>query len=251
VEAPVGTEVTLSVRATEPLEVAQMTIGAESVPMTIAADVHAPNSGTAVARFTVRESKRYAIRMASRAGVSGAFRGGSIRATADRPPVVLVRDTASRDRDAGERELLPIAFQAADDYGLSRLDAELTVTRAAGGATRLSTAVPIARGAKQEQGVFTLDVRALGAVRGDAMELRFRAEDRAGQFALSVPLRWKVIAPSVSNRPHEPVAPVVPSTQHAEPAVPVDPPGFEDPLRAYFDALRDGGATRGGKVSPD
>jgi hypothetical protein len=238
IEAPAGTEVTLRIDATEPLDVATMTIGAESVPMTV--DAKSPTSASAT--FTVRENRRYTIRMASRAGASGAFRGGTIRALPDRPPVVRFREASTTPRLAAERDVLPIAFQAGDDYGLARLDAEVVLHRASGASTRLSTAVPIARSAKQEQGVFTLDVPALGAARGDTIELRFRAEDRAGQFDLSPPLSLKVVTTSASTAPAPtpPATPAAPATQHAEPSVPLDPPGFDDALRAYFDAVRRG-----------
>jgi hypothetical protein len=239
IEAPAGTEVTLTIDATEPLDVASMTIGAQSVPM-LATGAQAPHAATA--KFTVRDNRRYAIRMASKAGASGAFRGGTIRAIADRPPVVRFRETQpAADREAGERDVVPVPFQSADDHGLARLDAELAVTRATGGSSHLSTAVPISRGAAtQEQGLFMLDVPALGAKRGDTVELRFRAEDRAGQFALSPPMRWTIDQNSKSPRLSAPLAAPA-TTQRAEPSVPLDPPGFEDSLRAYFDAIRGGG----------
>src|SRR5439155_3062358 len=59
IEAPAGTEVTLRIDATEPIDVAGMTIGAESIPMTPGG----PKSPTtATATFTVRENRRYTIR---------------------------------------------------------------------------------------------------------------------------------------------------------------------------------------------
>ena len=245
IESPAGSEVTLGIDATEPLDVATMTIGAESLPM----GVNAKSATAAAATFTVRDNRRYTIRMASKAGASGAFRGGTIRAIPDRPPVARIRDLSEDTRNVGERELLPIAFQAGDDYGLARLDAEIVITRAegGGGSTRLTTAVPIARPARQERGVFTLDLPALRARRGDAVELRFRAEDRAGQFDLSPPLRLDVVAaaagaaapaPPAISPTAPPSPPLSPTQQQPQPTVPLDPPGFEDALRAYFDAVR-------------
>jgi hypothetical protein len=238
IEASAGSEVALLIEATEPLDVATMTIGAESVPMTIAE--RRPN--LARATFTIRDNRRYTIRMASQAGASGAFRGGTIRSIPDRPPVVRILELAADARDASEREVMPVTFQAGDDYGLARLDAEIELRRSGGGLTRLSSAVPIVRSAKQQQGVFSLEMAALDAKPGDQIELRFRAEDRAGQFDLSSPLQLRVVAGGGSAPATviaQPSAASVPTTQRtAEPGVPLNPPGFEDALRAYFDAVR-------------
>jgi hypothetical protein len=237
-EAPAGTQVMLQIEASEPLDVAGMTIGAESIPMTVAS-APAP-ANVATARFTVRENKRFTIRMASKAGVSGAFRGGSIRAIPDRPPVVRFRDSSKDARKVREGVVVPIAYQAVDDFGLARLDAEVSVVRDEGETERRSIAVPIAH-AKQEQGVFRLNLSALHARAGDAIELRLRGEDRAGQFDVSAPLRLKV-ADSATTVPQagDTTAAVAPATQRADPSLPLAPPGFEEPLRAYFDALRRG-----------
>src|SRR5207237_7746695 len=118
---------------------------------------------------------------------------------------------------------------------------------AAGGAsTRLSTALPIARPGKQEQGVFTLDLPTLRATPGDAVELRFRAEDRAGQFDLSSPLRLKVVATGATAptaaAPPAPIAPAAATTPRVEASVPIGAAGVVDGLSVALDAVRGGSA---------
>ena len=66
IEAPVGTEVTVAVESTEPLKLAVMTIGGGAVRMTAT-----PDPRVHEARFTVRDDRRYTIRMASTRDVSG------------------------------------------------------------------------------------------------------------------------------------------------------------------------------------
>ena len=243
IEAPAGTQVTLRVEASEPLDAASMTIGAETIPMGVAGPGEPDQANVATATFTVRENRRCTIRMASRAGVSGAYRGGSIRAIVDRPPVVRFRgvdvDTA---REAGGREVVPVAYQAVDDYALARLDAEVFVVPAGGGAReRRSIPVSIAH-ASQEVGIFPLNLADLGVGAGDAVELRLRGEDRAGQFDLTGAMRVNVTDAPAKPAAAPPAArldaPSGPSTQRSEMSIPLDPPGFEEPLGAYFDALR-------------
>ena len=241
IEAPVGTEVTLLIEATEPIALATMTIGGEVLRMS------AVQPMTASATFMVRESKRFTIRMASARGPSGptgAFRGGSIRAIPDRPPVVRWRENAAA-REVEADSVVSVGYQTVDDYGLSRLDAEVFIARAAGGTERRSIALLIAprRQERGERGTVALDLRTLGARPGDAIELRLRGEDRAGQLDLSDALRLHVIAPPATSpaaapRPATPPASPAATQPTDFPAVPLDPPGFEDALRAYFDALR-------------
>jgi hypothetical protein len=92
--------------------------------------------------------------------------------------------------------------------------------------------------------VFALDLSALGLRSDDVLEIRLRGEDRAGQFDLTEAMRVNVtgIGKSGTTPPQPPRGAPSAATQRAEPSVPLDPPGFEDPLRAYFDALRRGPA---------
>jgi len=264
VEAPVGTDVTLTVEATQPLQTAVVTAGGEATRMS-------PTTRPAVweAHFPVRDDRTYTVRMAAVGGATGAFRGGTIRAIPDRPPVAVLLPAgaaasaaasaaarAASDAAAGELPrvaadaVVPVAYQAVDDYPLARLDAEVEITDDVGRHRRRSLPLP-AGGSRQELGTWPLDLRALGLRGGETIELRLRAEDKAGQFDVSAPLRWAVTEaagePGLVAAGAPPLAPAPPPTTRpatapaagaAEPPLPLDPPGYQAALRAYFDALR-------------
>ena len=245
IEAPVGTEVTLGVETTEPLSYAVMTAGAESIRI-------APTSATQPARaqttLTVTEDRRYTLRMVSDRGVSGVFRGGSIRAIVDRAPVVQFRGNAAASREVASGDVVPVGYQAVDDYGLARLDLEVRVIRKSGAEANTALAIPLTRGQRARQGVFPVELRRFGLEVGDTVELRLQAEDRAGQFARSAPARLVVTTPTPTATPQaappQPVASASPPSTAADsssappPPPPHDPAGYEAAIRAYFDTLR-------------
>lgn len=227
IEAPAGTGVTLSIEATQPLKLAVMTIGGEAVRMSPAQDrpnVHA-------ATFTVRDDQRYTIRMASDREVSGAFRGGMIRAIPDRPPIVRLRSPT-----VGAAGGVSVDYDAVDDYGLARLDAEMTLTRQSGAMAQRTAPIAIAPGTRSAHGAFQPDLAALDAAAGDRLEVVVRAEDHAGQFDVSAPAAVIVesLPPAGSVQPVEVPRPQPPNP----PAPPLDPQGYDAALEAYFDALR-------------
>jgi hypothetical protein len=195
--------------------------------------------------------------MVSDRGVSGIFRGGMIRAIADRAPIAQLRDLGGgggggggANRDVAAGDVVPVTYQAVDDYGLSRLDLNLRIIRKSGAGKsgaepNAAIAVALTRGQREQQGVQPVDLRGRGLAVGDEIELRLEAEDRAGQFALSQPVRLIVTAPAAppSSSP-PPVAATAPSTSPPSTrperydVTPLDPPGYEAAIRAYFDTLR-------------
>jgi hypothetical protein len=256
IDAPVGTEVTLTTEPTRPLSYAVMTVGAESIRI---APEPASESATgaaqpAVARttFTVTDDRRYTLRMVSERGVSGVFRGGTIHAIPDREPIArFLGELAAggSSREVGGGDLLPVAYQAVDDYGLSRLDVDVRVIRRSGAEANASITAPLARfGMREQQGVVPVALRRFGLNPGDQVELRLQAEDRAGQFGTSGPVRLTVTSPASGDAPVEAVAaPTVaapPSVVEPLPAPAVEPRGYEDAIRAYFESLRGADASR-------
>jgi hypothetical protein len=245
IEAPAGTEATLALEATEPLRYAVMTVGAESIRITPASTTQPRAAQTT---FTITDDRQYTLRMVSDRGVSGVFRGGTIRAIADRAPVAQFREVSGGGGGAkreigGGVDVLPVAYQAVDDYGLARLDLGVRVIRKSGAEANASVAVPLARGQREQHGVQPLDLRRFGLDAGDEVELRLQAEDRAGQFALSAPMRLIVTSaapPQPATPPAASPSPTVAPTPRAErhDAPPLNPPGYEAAIRAYFDALR-------------
>jgi hypothetical protein len=193
IEAPAGTDVTLAIETTEPISYAIMTVGAESIRMSPAGQSGSSLSAVQTT-FNLHADRRYTLRMVSARGVSGVFRGGTIRAIADRAPVAQFREAASLKREVTGDDVLPVAYLAVDDYALARLDLHVRVIRKSGAEANLALAVPLTRGQREVQGVLPLELGRYALDGGDEIELRLQAEDRAGQFALSVPVKLAVTA---------------------------------------------------------
>jgi hypothetical protein len=260
IEAPAGTEVTLTIDATQPLTYATLTIGAETTRIAPAATQPAAAETTLV----VRDDRRFTLGMVSDRGVSGVFRGGQIRAIADRAPVAQFRgdggggggggDGANRTREVAGGDVVPIAYLAVDDYGLARLDLDVRIIRKSGAEARAALPVPLTggRATREQQGVLPVELRRFALDAGDRIELRLQAEDRAGQFARSAPARFIVTspAPAPAEPPPPAVTPAPPAATSPPPPTPpagapghkspppLDPPGYEQAIRAYFDTLR-------------
>ena len=257
IEAPAGTSVALAIETTEPLSYAVMTVGAESIRITPDTTMTAaPATQPAIVQttFVVSADRAYALRMVSYRGVSGVFRGGTIYAIADRAPVAQFRDLSGAGgggvaRDVAASDIVPVPYQAVDDYGLFRLDLNLRVVRKSGAQANAAIAIALTRGQREQQGVQPVDLRRYGLEVGDEIELRLDAEDRAGQFAQSAPVRLIVTAPAAPQMPPAPAPPPAvdttvttippPSTRpQRHDVTPLDPPGYEAAIRAYFDTLR-------------
>jgi hypothetical protein len=161
------------------------------------------------------------IRMASTAGVEGRFTGGRIAVLPDRPPVVTI---APPTPAAPAR----LTYHAVDDFGLARLDAELSLPSG-------PKVMPLALNGDtpDQSGVLRLDPSQLDLPPDQEVEIRVRAEDRGGQFALSPPVRMQI-----SHAPSAPTPPSsAPTSNRSENTQLVDPTGFTAPLGAYFDAI--------------
>jgi hypothetical protein len=239
IQAPVGTQVTLSIQATQPLRLASISMGQQSLRMSATGD---PSRWEA--RFTIHQDDQFTIRMAGKGGASAAFRGGTIRAVPDRPPVAVL-PAASADAGGRNGAELPadgielVRYQAADDYPLARLDLELGISGPGSEPRRMSFSLP-AGGAPQSVGAWRMDLHALGAHEGDRISVRLRAEDQAGQLDLSAPRVWRIVAPTGA---HSSGGEKASSSAAAQPAggespVPLDPPGYAQALEAYFQSLR-------------
>lgn len=264
IEGPVGTEAKVRIEASEPLAAATLAVGVAAVAAAV------PTRATELphvreATLSIRDDQRFEIRLTSAAGVEGAFRGGAIRAVADQKPVVVVVRRAGGDaaggggagadavpsaqsgrRPVASGERIAIAYHAADDLGLARLDAEVRVV-GRGGAD-VAMAVPIRADARVQTGTAMVGLAPLRVRLGDEIEVRLRAEDRAGQFASSATERLIV----TSDQPPPPApaavvaspAPVSPTHPVAPAPAPVAPAGYDGALRAYFDAIRARGDAR-------
>lgn len=235
IEAPAGTDATLTVTATEPIGSMTLVVGAAVVQT-------APTSDPRVRQATIniREDRRYLIRLTSTRGLESVFRGGVIRATVDRPPIVTI-DASRVNQSADGGATIEFPYYAVDDFGLMRLDVEV---RRGDDAERALT-LPIERGAREQSGLCRLNLAALTVSQGDEISIRLRGEDRAGQFAISAPLRLSIAA--ATKTPVD--LPVISAEPTANPPTeqdaPIDPTGYSGALKAYFDAIRTGNYDRG------
>ncbi|HTL29148.1 MAG TPA: hypothetical protein VL282_08005, partial [Tepidisphaeraceae bacterium] len=180
VEAPMGTEATLRLTASEPLQSAVMVLGDERI-------VTEPTNDPAVrqARFIVRTTSKYDLELVSSHNIPSAGPTGlPIRAIVDHPPAVRVQVPAL-DARLHPRDSLAVPYQAADDYALASLDANVQVN---GSVLRVMN-IPVHRDAKEQDGTFNLDLSALNVAIGDVVSVVIEAEDRAGQRSTSQLLR--------------------------------------------------------------
>jgi hypothetical protein len=232
-EAPIGTEATVAIDATEALSLAVMTI-AGGEPVRFSPGSHPASMN---ATFVIRNDGPFTIRMASAHGVSGAFRGGTIRALADRKPVVRFR--LPPPAQAHGDDAVPITYQAVDDYGIARLEAEVSVRHMKeGGVTQRSVPISIV-GTRREHGQFLMELKTIGAVAGDTVEVRLMAEDRAGQAERSEIAKVMVV-PGGGRTATQPFAVTQPMRRSggSDGGAPLDPPGYAESLRVYFEAIR-------------
>jgi hypothetical protein len=232
-EAPIGTEATVAIDTTEALSLAVMTI-AGGEPVRFSPGSHPASMN---ATFVIRNDGPFTIRMASAHGVSGAFRGGTIRALADRKPVVRFRFPPPAQ--AHGDDAVPITYQAVDDYGIARLEAEVSVRHSKdGGVTQRSVPISIV-GTRREHGQFFWELKTIGAAAGDTVEVRLMAEDRAGQAERSETAKVNVVA-GVGGATTRPFAATQPMRRAggSDVGAPLDPPGYAESLRVYFEAIR-------------
>jgi hypothetical protein len=187
IEAPVGSEAALYVRATEPLADASMTTGGERRDL-------APTADPAVREIhlTVRRDERYELHLTGGDGVTNAAAIiGSIRAIADTPPVVHLVDPAS-DLTARPTDVLPVRIQATDDYGVADLSIHLQ-GRDAKQAIQIPIAPPPAGSS-----VVHVDLSTISPAVGDVVSLWAEARDAIGQ-ASSSEVRRVVISSNASS----------------------------------------------------
>ena len=230
-EAPVGTEATIAIRASEPLAAARIVVGGSVVETTATS-----RTDVREAKITVDADRAFLVRLTSAAGVTGAFRGGRIHALRDRPPVVFVQSEGKPTTAAGATARAAVAYAASDDFGIGRLDAEVRVVS---GPSSPDRATPIAIGgdAREQRGAVVIDLAPFHLQEGDQVEIKLRAEDRAGQFAQSEPLRL-VIAGGANSAAPPPAAKAAAATRPAgDEAPPLIPTGYDDAIRAYFETI--------------
>lgn len=217
-EAPTGTEAELTVVSTEPLKSALLTYAGETQAMV------RPNDD-ATGRF------RQAKVLLSRDGrldfglVSTREQAGigpvtaEVKVVPDRPPIVRVGVTGQTLR-LGPRDLLPISYEALDDFGIDALTLRAQVGSAApvefpvvaaqpsgepgdlpaGGASGAGRTSPDPR---RREGLYDLDLARLPLAVGDVVTLVLAGRDTSNQFAVSEALHVLVSPRSVGIDTYE------------------------------------------------
>jgi hypothetical protein len=207
VDAPMGTEATLRITASEPLQSAVMVLGDERI-------VTEPGADPAVrqARFIVRSTAKYDLELVSSHNIPSAGPTGlPIRAIMDRPPVVRLQ-LPSSDARLHPRDSLAVPYQAADDYALASLDANVQVN----GSALRGVSIPIGTNAREQDGTFNLDLSALNVEIGDVVTVTIDAEDRAGQRSSSQLLRVLVSPQTIGLKTANRIEEVRESARRAE-----------------------------------
>jgi hypothetical protein len=197
VEAPQKSEATIGVVATEPLESAALKLDGKRLEMSATSQ---PNVWQA--QIKVTRDQPYELLMTSDRGIEGHGPAGMrIRAVPDRPPLVRLVQPAT-DLRLSQREIVPLAYQALDDYGVAKLSARAQVN--ANPAVNYSLRV---RGdARRIEGAFELDLATLNVKVGDVVSITVVAHDKPWQPGSS-DVRHILISPrSIDVATHQRIA---------------------------------------------
>jgi hypothetical protein len=196
IEAPAGTEATLAITATEPLQSALLRIGGEKILMT-----RGPGDPENVRRatFKVARSGRYDLDLISTREIAGGGPPGMlVRALADRRPIVRLLNAGGSLR-LNPRDILPLSYQALDDFGIESLVIRAQV---AGGQT-VERAVPREGDPRRSEGTCTFDLAELKLALGDLLTICLVATDRSGQQEVSEAVQVLVSPRSVDLETHQ------------------------------------------------
>jgi hypothetical protein len=198
IEAPRGSQAVVQVVATEPLASATLVFpGRQRTAMQPTA---APNVRQAT--LTIEKDQPLELEMTSDRGVDGRGpKGMRVRAVPDRPPLVRMLQPAG-DVRLSQRDLLPIAYQALDDYGVAQLSIQAQVN----GNPPVKFPRRIKGDPRRVEGTSELDLAGLGAKVGDVVSVTMVAVDRAGQPATSDARHVLVSPRSIDMTTHQRMA---------------------------------------------
>lgn len=188
IEAPIGSEVEVSIVTNEPLASAVAIIGNERIPFesTLRENVRR-------ARLAVKKDDAYHIELVSARGVRGE---GPVKlhihATADRPPIVRFQQ-ANQALRLNPRDVVPLSYQALDDYGLDSLIIRAHVN----GDRTIDIPIALSGDHRHQDQALNLDLASLRASVGDSVAVTLVARDSDGQLTSSDPLQILISGHSV------------------------------------------------------
>jgi hypothetical protein len=184
IEAPIGTRATITVTATEPLNSALLTVGAEKIMMD-RVDANGGHAGAVSdaarmrrAAITINKDARYSIDLVSDRQVPGVGPAGTmqIRAIPDGRPLVRL-SRAGESLRLHPREILPLTYQALDDYGI----ASLVLVAQVNSAKPVEVPLQLRGDARRQERDYEFDLATLPLTVGDVLALSLAATDSAGQ----------------------------------------------------------------------
>ncbi|HEV7301433.1 MAG TPA: hypothetical protein VGN72_18870 [Tepidisphaeraceae bacterium] len=193
IEAPAGTQATVTIAATEPLLAAALQVGDKQLQL-------ARTLETNVRQVTlpVLKDASYSVALTSERGATNELGKYAIRALPDRPPLVRVFDSGEGPRP-GPRDLMPLSYQAFDDYGVSELAALVKVN----GVASLRIGLKVIGDPRQQEQTYPLDLAALNVNVGDVIAVTVQARDGRSQTAESSPVTALVSPRSMDMNAHQ------------------------------------------------
>jgi hypothetical protein len=151
------------------------------------------------ASFRLTREGPYELDLISTREVAGGGPPGTVlRILADRKPLVRLVNAGQALR-LNPRDILPLTYQALDDFGIE----SLTVRAQVGGGEAKDYPVGVGDDRRRGEGTFNLDLADLKLGFGDALLISLVARDRAGQEEASEPLQVMVAPRSIDLETHQ------------------------------------------------
>lgn len=194
IEAPVGTVATLTVTVSEPLSSGTMRVADKTIELTQTLDDHARQ-----ASVNLEKDGTYSLQLTSNRGAaSDSTTAYPIRALPDRPPLARLADSATGARP-GPRDMLPVVYQALDDYGV---DAVAVVAKVNGGEP-VRIALKVRGDQRSQEETYSLDLAPLNVNVGDVVTVVVEARDGKGQSTTSDPMSALVSPRAIDLNAHQ------------------------------------------------
>ena len=206
IEAPIGTRIVLTVTATEPLDHALLKIAGEKILMQ-PADGSKGNTAQASrvrrATFSIKRDGPYSLDLISDRQVPGEGPTSTmrIRAIPDNRPLAILRQAGDSLR-LHPRDIVPLGFQAIDDYGLARLSLSVQVNSS----TAVDRRIEIQGDPRRQDRESELDLGTLQLGIGDVVTVTLHAVDRGGQTSTSEPVLILISPRSVDAATYQRIA---------------------------------------------
>ena len=188
IEAPIDSDVTLTIVPTEPLQSAMMTVGDQKLLMEPDS-----NRNTWQAAVHVRRSLDYDLDLISTRNVHGGGPGKmSIRALTDHPPLVRLLQGGQTLR-LNRLDGVWLSYQALDDYGIAAMRIEAAIN----GSSPTLSPLHLSNDRRRQEDTAFFDLGQLPLNVGDVLSLTIVARDTKGQETSSEELRVLVAPHSI------------------------------------------------------